>query len=142
MWMNVLLTWTTVNTTARITLDHMCALVGQDSGSTVMGCNVLVRNNSFMSFNPYYNYYSINLTIDLFLTDIDECIAGTDNCGSTCSNTIGSYVCSCLTGYRLQSDGSTCRGNNSNIVIQPVYLIVVSYTFIPYHSTLHKINIV
>ncbi|CAH1238943.1 HMCN1 [Branchiostoma lanceolatum] len=40
--------------------------------------------------------------------DIDECTAGTDNCGSdaTCSNTVGSFTCACNSGYT--GNGVTC----------------------------------
>ena len=44
------------------------------------------------------------------LTDIDECSLGTDSCSQSCTNTIGSYTCSCNTGYTLNSDGYTCDG--------------------------------
>ena len=43
-------------------------------------------------------------------TDIDECHENTDGCGQICSNTIGSYVCGCNTGYRLATDRHTCSG--------------------------------
>jgi fibulin 1/2 len=42
--------------------------------------------------------------------DVDECREEIDGCGQTCSNTVGSYTCSCRTGYRLASDGLTCNG--------------------------------
>ncbi|XP_066302809.1 uncharacterized protein [Branchiostoma lanceolatum] len=40
--------------------------------------------------------------------DIDECSAGTDNCGSdaTCTNTVGSFTCACNSGYT--GNGVTC----------------------------------
>ena len=41
-------------------------------------------------------------------TDIDECRLGTHQCAQNCSNTVGSYTCSCRTGYRLSNDGQTC----------------------------------
>ena len=43
-------------------------------------------------------------------TDIDECAAGTDGCdeNANCTNTDGSYTCSCLSGY--SGDGVTCVG--------------------------------
>ena len=44
--------------------------------------------------------------------DINECTADTDNCPDYhyCHNEIGSYNCSCRSGYELLLDGITCRG--------------------------------
>ena len=42
--------------------------------------------------------------------DINECTEGTDGCSQQCINTIGSYRCSCSSGYRLASDGQACTG--------------------------------
>ena len=44
------------------------------------------------------------------ITDIDECILGTDTCHHVCKNTIGSYTCVCGEGYRMAANG-TCEGN-------------------------------
>ena len=48
-----------------------------------------------------------NLT---FVADIPECERGLDGCdpNATCTNTIGSYVCNCNTGFT--GDGFTCPG--------------------------------
>ena len=46
----------------------------------------------------------------LFYLDVDECEQGTSTCDSLCQNTIGSYRCACQTGYVLNRDGKTCRG--------------------------------
>ncbi len=46
-----------------------------------------------------------------FITDIDECTAGTDSCDSNnanCMNTPGSFSCTCNTGFI--GDGFTCEG--------------------------------
>ncbi len=43
-----------------------------------------------------------------FLADIDECAVGTHQCGQNCHNNVGSYTCSCNTGYRLAPDGRSC----------------------------------
>ena len=42
--------------------------------------------------------------------DINECFEGTDGCAYTCTDTKGSYVCSCDVGYRLASDSRGCDG--------------------------------
>lgn len=43
--------------------------------------------------------------------DIDECSDGTSHCQQDCTNTVGSYICSCRDGYKLEFDGKTCDGN-------------------------------
>ena len=47
--------------------------------------------------------------------DINECTADTDNCQQMCSNTQGSFSCSCRSGYTLDSNGRTCSGESSTI---------------------------
>ena len=42
--------------------------------------------------------------------DIDECSEATDNCAHNCTDTDGSYTCSCRPGYRLASDNQGCNG--------------------------------
>ena len=50
-----------------------------------------------------------------FLTDIDECASPeTNECDTNaeCSNTEGSYTCSCRVGYT--GDGKSCAGSSIN----------------------------
>lgn len=44
------------------------------------------------------------------LADVNECTEETDNCDNyaTCTNTNGSFVCTCNQGY--SGDGVTCSG--------------------------------
>ena len=42
--------------------------------------------------------------------DIDECDRGNGGCSDGCTNTEGSYQCSCPEGYQLMEDGHTCEG--------------------------------
>ena len=43
------------------------------------------------------------------ISDIDEC-DGYNDCHQMCTNTEGSYYCSCNTGFVLEADNRTCRG--------------------------------
>ena len=42
--------------------------------------------------------------------DIDECEQGSAGCDHNCTNTPGSYFCTCMNGYALESDKHTCTG--------------------------------
>ena len=45
------------------------------------------------------------------MVDIDECASSTTNgCEHFCTNSAGSYECSCHFGYQLGSDGKSCAG--------------------------------
>ncbi|CAH3149970.1 unnamed protein product, partial [Porites evermanni] len=41
--------------------------------------------------------------------DKDECTLANGGCQHTCTNTDGSYKCSCYSGYQLKPDGLTCQ---------------------------------
>ena len=45
------------------------------------------------------------------LTDIQECNDNNGNCAHNCTNTEGSYFCTCKDGYEQQDDGHICKGN-------------------------------
>ena len=48
----------------------------------------------------------------IYHSDINECIVGTDNChdNATCTNTDGSFTCTCNTGF--SGDGVICTDIN------------------------------
>ena len=52
---------------------------------------------------------------DLLSTDTNECGSNNGGCAQTCTNIIGSYYCSCGTGYSLASNNHGCNGNNDNL---------------------------
>ncbi len=58
----------------------------------------------------------ISSTINLFDTfsflssDVDECALSQDLCEQNCQNTVGSYTCSCRSGFILNNDQRACDG--------------------------------
>ena len=42
--------------------------------------------------------------------DINECDTTNGRCEHSCTNTIGSFICSCDTGYQLDGNGLSCNG--------------------------------
>lgn len=45
----------------------------------------------------------------LSITDINECLSFNGGCEDQCTNTVGSYTCSCPTGFSLISH-TACQG--------------------------------
>lgn len=47
--------------------------------------------------------------------DVDECMYEQDPvCSQTCSNTVGSFSCGCMTGYVLRPDGRSCKATGES----------------------------
>ena len=53
---------------------------------------------------------NLGFTLNHPLTDVNECATNNGGCDHYCTNTIGSFVCSCYPGYTLDGDGRTCLG--------------------------------
>ena len=56
-------------------------------------------------------------------TDINECLFSNGNCSQACTNTNGSYFCSCQNGYMLSDDSMTCNGKYSLLVMIGSWII-------------------
>ena len=61
------------------------------------------------------------------LSDIDEC-SMYDPCDTTCTNTMGSFTCSCNEGFELGSDGLTCQGTKQPTAISSHDLTVAHFS--------------
>ena len=59
------------------------------------------------------NGYNISDTLNKQSVDINECAEGTDMCAQNCRNTVGSYTCSCNTGYTLSSNQHGCLSKST-----------------------------
>ncbi len=53
---------------------------------------------------------------------MNECL--NNPCGQLCTNTDGSFDCSCMSGYALQDDGYDCEGNT----MQKEFHIFMNYS--------------
>ena len=51
--------------------------------------------------------------LQIILTEINECLNNNGGCEHNCTNTPGSYYCTCNTGYQLLSDKHNCTGNTN-----------------------------
>ena len=104
--MNAMRGETDVIKSVSILLDLTRVLVEVDISLIWMGIIVLVRNVLLL--------YKVRWTriplINTLLPDIDECNEGIDRCEQNCHNSVGSYACSCNSGYHLDGNGVTCNG--------------------------------
>ena len=46
----------------------------------------------------------------LYISDINECNYSNGGCEHICNNTVGSYYCTCNSGYTLNKNGRNCTG--------------------------------
>ena len=53
---------------------------------------------------------AIHFLFIIFCTDVNECAIDNGGCEQVCNNTVGSYYCSCHSGYRLDVDDHRCHG--------------------------------
>ena len=59
--------------------------------------------------------YSPNRSV-IYLADVNECI-GAHDCQQDCQNTEGSYECSCREGFTIATDGRSCTGAYTSMII-------------------------
>ena len=74
---------------------------------------------SYMYYNCFQNWWTkLSYSQFYFIADVNECDKDNGNCSQMCTNTDGSFNCSCNSGYLLDSDGLyiTCNGRYSAII--------------------------
>ena len=57
-------------------------------------------------FNLYF--HRLQCFTNHHFLDIDECAMNASRCSQSCTNTVGSFMCTCNSGYSLSDDGITC----------------------------------
>ena len=65
--------------------------------------------------------------INFIVEDTNECQNNNGGCAQSCTNTEGSFLCSCDTGYILGADGFGCDGKYNPGLLIERFLIVVPW---------------
>ena len=85
----------------------------------VQGSFALSYYHHLVAYHAIYLLY-IPVTRDLKILcssiDINECTTSNGGCEHSCTNTIGSFTCSCATGYQLDENGLNCNGESTFIM--------------------------
>ena len=103
--MNVYLAMEDVTSRVLITMGHLNAPVLLDICLKLITLTVMVAKNV------------INVSKTKFLiSDVDECQINNGGCNQTCTNTYGSFQCSCGLGYILATDSLDCDGKHSILI--------------------------
>ena len=66
------------------------------------------QSSATQMYYPYHFWH---------FSDIDECATSNGRCEQICNNTIGSFYCSCDTGYQLDGNGLNCTGEFSVVKV-------------------------
>ena len=84
------------------------------------------------------------LIFNIRCVDIDECSEEPPICDHECSNSIGSFECACVSGYKLRADRYSCKAGGPApylIFANPREIRKVCFT-VSYHVllnvTIHK----
>ncbi len=83
-------------------------------------CDAGWRGTTCEDGNVFCSLYVALIQCSLF-SDIDECALGSSICGHNCTNIIGSYYCTCRSGFELDYNRHNCSGTIS------VHLNNISY---------------
>ena len=59
----------------------------------------------------------LSCTSQCFIIDVNECLSNNGGCSQRCINTLGTFRCECTPGYSLSSDGRSCHGNHTCIIL-------------------------
>ena len=98
-----------VSRAASIFKAHMSVHVCKVTSQGVMASIAMVKLIIKIVQESSIIHDIVHLILSILLnTDIDEC--QNSPCEHNCTNTVGSFVCSCPAKYTLASDGLTCDG--------------------------------
>lgn len=85
-----------------------------------MALSIVFILNKSKIFNLYDRIVELKIILKRFSPDVSECSSGLHSCSAdaVCSDTKGSYKCSCKPGY--SGDGWSCNGI--------IYLLIIFFS--------------
>lgn len=85
-----------------------------------MALSIVFILNKSKIFNLYDRIVDLKIILKRFSPDVGECSSGLHSCSAdaVCSDTKGSYKCSCKPGY--SGDGWSCNGI--------IYLLIIFFS--------------
>ena len=98
---SVLTTVTTMETVEGSTAPVMLDIHWTLMDTPVLVCNFIMRYHLILTM--LYKKY----------IDVNECSTSNGGCTETCTNTAGSYYCTCPSGYSLASNAHGCNGEHN-----------------------------
>ena len=82
------------------------------SAPVMQGSLWIVITGTAMVMHLIVIYTTLQCTWEFAInTDVNECSTGNGGCNQICSNSVGSFQCSCNQGFLLASNGFSCNGN-------------------------------
>ena len=92
-------------------MHHFCIKhYNYENGTYVLDLNAFLKSQPrLFILCAKLEFFTFNC---VFYSDIDECVQGLAGCDHNCTNTNGSYYCTCMDGYTLESDNHVCIGND------------------------------
>ena len=105
-WTYIIILQISMNVYHLHAITHVLILRAVLYAPVTMGMNWLLMEDIVM-VGHLLIFFTWLITCD-WLAEIDECTSSP--CGHICTNTAGSFVCSCHNGYELNSNGRSCDG--------------------------------
>ncbi|CAH1794302.1 unnamed protein product [Owenia fusiformis] len=114
-----------------------CSKPEIENGRVTTSMRIYYNDQVTIECDAGYKILTTNMTIcnenqtftDLpVCQDVDECSGNLDNCQHECSNTMGSFTCSCKPGYNLEPDNFTCTDINECAQVNPIAQMGCSQT--------------
>ena len=91
--------------TVQDVINCVLTLLVEESVHVTLDMCLVVTIGHVLVCNDEYHNHKIIINVD-----INECNTNNGGCDTTCTNTVGSYECSCNTGYELNNDLHHCDG--------------------------------